>query len=111
MWVHQYMKRHFFLYQETLEDLLLKQKIVLDGDLMLLTDHKLTFRLTPAVKVLSCETSTVDPLKLTGKFIPSHLLTQSGADLFLNSFILADHSYRIETGFLGNLLEEPSSLS
>lgn len=98
------MKKRFFLYQDTLEQLLLDRKVILQDDLLCLTDQDITFKLTPAVKVLSCETSENDPLHLAGKFIPVNLLTKSGADLFLSSFILNEHSYRIETGFLSSRL-------
>lgn len=97
------MTKHLFLYQEKLEQLVLTRQAVLSGNQLLFQDRQLSLLLTPAVKVLSCETALKDPFHLTGKFIPSAVLTRCGADLFLSSFIYRKHSYRIETGFLSTM--------
>lgn len=100
------MKKRLFLFQDNLEALLRANKVVLDGNVLCVQKTKHTFFLTPAVKVISCETSVRDPFQLVGKFIPTELLVSKGADLFISSFIYKNHSYLVEPGFLGTLLEK-----
>ena len=100
------MKKRLFLFQDNLEALLKANKVVLDGNVLYVLKTKHSFLLTPAVKVISCETSVNDPFQLVGKFIPTKLLAARGADLFIGSFIYKNQSYQVEPGFLGALSEK-----
>ena len=102
------MKKRLFLFQDNLEALLKANKVALDGDVLYISKTKHTYLLTPAVKVMSCETLPSDPFHLVGKFIPTDILIKGGADLFLSSFIYKEHSYQIETGFIGVFCEKQS---
>ncbi|WP_457576414.1 hypothetical protein [Desulfomarina sp.] len=99
------MKKRFFLFQDKIEALILKKRAILQGNRLILLDSDLsspeqTFKLTPAVKVLYCETSRIDPYKLVGKFIPTEVLSKNDVDLLLSSFTYKNQSYRIDIGFL-----------
>jgi hypothetical protein len=99
------MKKTLFLFQDNLEALIKANKVTLDGNVLYMPKARHTYLLTPAVKVISCETSPTDPFHLVGKFIPADLLATGGADLFICSFIYKKHSYKIEAGFIGTFCE------
>ncbi len=102
------MKKRFFLFQDKIEELILEKRATLQGNRLIILNHDLRtpeqiYKLIPAVKVLHCETSRIDPYKLVGKFIPSQILSNNGVDLLLNSFTYKNQSYRIDIGFLTDI--------
>jgi len=56
------MKDAFFVDQKTMEAIISKGKTRLEGTHLTVTDTGDSYQLIPAVKVLSCESSTRDPL-------------------------------------------------
>jgi len=99
------MKKRFFLFQDKIEELILKKRAILQDNTLIILDRDLKnpkqiYELIPAVKVLHCETSETDPFNLVGKFIPTETLTTNDVDLLLSSFTYKNQSYRIDIGFL-----------
>ena len=96
------MKGAFFLDQKTMEALISKGKTRLEGTHLTVADTGDSYQLIPAVKVLSCESSTRDPLRISDKYIPISILESAGVDIHLDSIILHNHSYHIDSGYICN---------
>ncbi len=102
------MNKRFFLFQDKIEELILKKRAILQGNRLIILNRDLKtpeqiYKLIPAVKVLHCETSRIDPYKLVGKFIPTETLSKNGVDLLLSSFTYNNQSYLIDIGFLTHI--------
>lgn len=98
-----------FVCQDALENLISQGKTRLNGIRLTVDDTGEAYQLTPAVKVLSCETSPHDPLRLNDKFIPVSILESAGADIYLNSIILHHHSYCIDQGYICNRIDDEAN--
>ena len=94
------MKGPLFILQDALELLVAQGKVDLDGRALTIRQSDSTYRLVPAVKILCCESSGGDPLKLVGKIIPIRVLNDSGAVTYLNSITMGRHSYLIDHGYI-----------
>lgn len=99
------MNSTFFVDQETMEALISQGKTQLVGTQLTLPETGDAFQLTPAVKVLSCESNRNDPLKISDKYIPMSLLESAGVDIYLNSILLYNHSYHIDQGYICNRID------
>jgi hypothetical protein len=97
------MSQLYFVEQEKLEKLIIQGKTRLDGFYLTLIDTNIAYHLTPAVRILCCESNPLDPLKLTNRFIPLSTLQTTGADIYLNSIVLQTHSYLVDQGYICSL--------
>lgn len=93
------MKERKFMYQETLEELVMAKKVVVAGQELTIIDNGAVYLLTPAVKFVCCETCKEDPFRLTGKYASHEKLTEKGAEIFLSSIIYNKHSYQVDQGY------------
>ncbi len=94
------MGKFHFVNQDTLEHLIATNKATLEGSYLSIVESFQSYHLTPAVKIISCESSTSDPLRILHKFIPLTTLENVGAEIYINSIILKSHSYLIDLGFI-----------
>ena len=94
------MKNPFFVDQETMEALITAGKTKLQGTSFTVTETGKSYTLTPAVKVLSCESSDKDPLRISDKYIPLSILESAGVDISVSSIILHNHAYHIDPGYI-----------
>jgi hypothetical protein len=99
------MSNAFFVDQQTMESLISKGKTCIDGARLTVTGTGEAYLLTPAVKVLSCESSGKDPLKISDKFIPMSILESAGVDISPDTIILRNQSYHIDMGYICNPAE------
>lgn len=99
------MNSAFFVDQQTMETLISQGKTRLEGTSLTIEDTGDSYKLIPAVKVLSCESSTRDPLRISDKYIPIAILESSGIEIHLDSIIVDNHSYHIDPGYICNRAE------
>ncbi|SHO51063.1 hypothetical protein [Desulfopila aestuarii] len=83
-----------------METLISKGKTRLEGTHLTVADTGDSYQLVPAVKVLSCENCSKDPLRISDKYIPLSILESAGVDIHLDSIILHNHSYHIDPGYI-----------
>lgn len=89
-----------FVCQEDLEKLVSQGRTKLDGVWVSIEELNVSYHLTPAVKILSCESDPNDPLQLNNKYIPLSTLSKAGADIYINSITLQHHSYLVDQGYI-----------
>lgn len=89
-----------FVCQEDLEQLISQDRIKLDGVWVSIGELNASYHLTPAVKILSCESDPNDPLQLNNKYIPLSTLIKAGADIYINSITVQHHSYLVDQGYI-----------
>lgn len=104
------MSNAFFVDQQTMESLIIKGKTSLNGARLTVAGTGETYQLTPAVKVLSCERSGLDPLKISDKFIPMSILESAGIDVSLDSIVLNETSYHIDMGYICNPVDHDGAV-
>ncbi len=100
------MSKTLFISQESMESLVSRGKVDLSGVRLKVNGTTTSYRITPAVKILGCESSPGDPLKISSKFIPLTLLDNAGADVYLTSITLEGHSYLVDHGYLCENVEQ-----
>ncbi len=93
------MKEKKFMYQETLEELVMAKKVQVAGRQLTVVENGAVYVLTPAVKFVRCETCQQDPFGLSGKYATHEKLTEKGAEIFLSSIIYNKQSYQVEQGY------------
>lgn len=94
------MKEKKFLFQETLEELVAAGTVRVTGTLLTMMETGVDYSITPAVKIIRCETCEDDPNELVGKYAAYDNLTREGAEVFMSSIIYKKQSYQIEHGYI-----------
>jgi hypothetical protein len=97
-------KKKIFIPQQKLEDWVNGGKITFsDNVITTLTGNKLKYKLVPAYKFLKLTSGNKDELKLLGLIKSQDDLKHLKPDIFLDSIIIGDLAYEVETGYIGNL--------
>ena len=93
-----------FISQERLDSWSAEQRVELQGDIMTLADDGRSFRIRPAVRFMRVTGSDDDPHQLVNKVKDEESLAELGGDLYMESVILGEVAYDVQTGFLGDPL-------
>ena len=91
-----------FISQARLDTWLAENRVAVDGDVMTLRDDGRSFRIRPAVRFLRVAGGAqADPHDLVGRVKDEAALSALGADHYLDSVILGEVAYDVQSGFLG----------
>jgi hypothetical protein len=90
-----------FISQERLDTWSAEQRVTLEGDTMTLADDGRSFRIRPAVRFLRVSGDASDPNQLVDTVHDEGNLDQMGADHYMDSVILGETAYDVQSGFLG----------
>jgi hypothetical protein len=91
-----------FLSQARLDTWMAENRVTVAGDVMTLRDDGRSFRIRPAVRFLRVAGGTgPDPHDLVGKVKDEESLVALGADHYMDSVILGEVAYDVQSGFLG----------
>ncbi len=97
-------KKKIFIPQQKLEDWVNGGKITFsDNVITTLTGKKIKYKLVPAYKFLKLTSGDNDEPKLLGLVKSQDDLKHLKPDIFLDSIIIGDLAYEVETGYIGNL--------
>lgn len=90
----------FFISQEVLDSWLSAEKVSLEGEVLHLLGTSIYLRLTPGCHFKGVQAGNDEPA-LLGKVKAKAAVTAMGAEMYLDSVILGETAYEIETGFVG----------
>ena len=97
-------KKKIFLPQQKLEDWVNSGKITFSNNIITtLSGNKISYKLIPAYKFLKLTSGDNDEPKLLGLVKSQNDLKHLKPDIFLDSIIIGDLAYEVETGYIGNL--------
>jgi hypothetical protein len=96
-----------FISQDRLDAWNAEQKVRLDDSRLTLVELDRSFQIRPAVLFLKVSGDEEDPNNLLGRVKAEAELDAMGADVYMNSVIVGDTAYEVQTGFLGD--PEPKS--
>ncbi|HET6612970.1 MAG TPA: hypothetical protein VFG83_13310 [Kofleriaceae bacterium] len=91
-----------FISQERLDSWTAENRIVIDGEVMTLTDGGRRFTIRPAVLFTSVSGSDADPNSLVGTVRDEDALATMGADCYMTSVIVDETAYDVVNGFVGD---------
>lgn len=99
-----------FISQGRLDAWSSEDRVKLDADVMTLSGDGRAFRLRPAIRFLRVSGQTAqgtDPHQLVGRVKLLDDLIRLGGEQFMESVIVGDTAYDIQSGFLGEPLAAP----
>lgn len=97
-------KKKIFIPQEKLETWVNDGKMSFsDNIITTLTGSKVRYKLVPAYKFLKLTSGEKDEPNLLGTVKTKDDLKHLKPDIFLDSIIIGDIAYEVETGYIGNL--------
>lgn len=91
-----------FISQDRIDEWSAEERVHLEGEILTLADDGRSFRIAPAVRFLRVTGSDSDPNDLVGRVKRESELGALGADLYMNSVILGEVAYDVQSGFLGD---------
>jgi hypothetical protein len=102
--------KKIFITQQVLDTLFSEGKASLDGDrLTILSKKDSVYKLSPAYKFLYVVDNARDVGKMVGKIFTTKELEKIKADIYMDSILVNEVAYQVETGFVGEPEEQPSS--
>ena len=97
-------KKKIFLPQDKLENWVSDGKISFsDNVITTLTGNKVKYKLVPAYKFLKLTSGEKDEQNLLGTVKTKEDIKHLKPDIFMDSIIIGDMAYEVETGYIGNL--------
>jgi len=97
-------KKKIFIPQEKLEAWVSEGKMSFsDNVVTTLSGEKASYKLIPAYKFLKLTSGSEDAPDLLGTVKTKDELRDFNPDIFLDSIIIGDLAYEVETGYIGNL--------
>lgn len=93
-----------FISQERLDAWTAEERIQVQGDVMTLADDGRSFKIRPAVRFLKVAGSEDDPNDLLEKVKAETDLDEMGADHYMESVIVGEVAYDVQSGFIGDPL-------
>ena len=93
-----------FISQGRLDAWSAEDRVRIQEDIMTLSGDGRSFRLRPAIRFLKVAGNGADPHQLIGRVKPLEDLTRMGGEQFMESVILGEIAYDVQTGFLGEPL-------
>jgi hypothetical protein len=88
-----------FISQDALDSWLSAERVVLDGEILRLAGTSIALRLTPGCHFMGVQAGN-DEHALLGRAKSKAAVTAMGAEMYMDSVILGETAYEIETGFL-----------
>jgi hypothetical protein len=88
-----------FISQDALDSWLSAERVVLDGENLRLAGTNIALRLTPGCHFMGVQAGH-DEHALLGRAKSKAAVTALGAEIYMDSVILGETAYEIETGFL-----------
>lgn len=88
-----------FIFQEALDSWLSAEKVSLEGEILRPVGTNIALRLVPGCHFKSVQAGNDEP-GLLGKVKAKAAVTAMGAEMYLDSVILGETAYEIETGFV-----------
>jgi hypothetical protein len=94
-----------FISQSRLDTWSMEDRVKIDADIMTLQGDGRSFRLHPALRFLKVSgNGAEDPNGLVGKVKTLEAVTRLGGEQFMESVILGDTAYDVQSGFIGEPL-------
>ena len=93
-----------FISQGRLDAWSLEERVKIDADVMTLAGDGRSFRLRPALRFMKVSGAGADPNGLVGKVKTIEDVTRQGGEQFMESVILGETAYDVQSGFLGEPL-------
>src|SRR5262245_51329568 len=90
-----------FISQGRLDSWVLEDRIKVDGDIMTLAGDSRFFKLKPAIRFMKVSGGAEDPNHLVGKVKPVAEVEKLGGEHFMESVLLGETAYDVQTGFIG----------
>lgn len=100
-----------FLPQDAVDAWLDAERISLDGEIMTLRPEGQRFRLSTAVRFMTDLTESGDPLQVIGKVKDLEQLATMSGEHCADSVIFGDNAYQVIEGFVGDPLNDDTSVS
>jgi hypothetical protein len=93
-----------FISQGRLDAWALEERVKIDADVMTLAGDGRSFRLRTAVRFLKVSGDGADPNGLVGKVKSLDDVSSLGGEQFMESVLLGETAYDVQSGFLGEPL-------
>jgi len=93
-----------FISQGRLDAWSLEDRVKIDTDIMTLQGDGRSFRLRPAGRFMKVSGAGADPHGLVGKVKTLEDVTRLGGEQFMESVLLGETAYDVQTGFVGEPL-------
>ena len=98
-----------FISQGRLDAWSSEDRVKIDADIMTLSGDGRSFRLRAAVRFLKVSsTGSADPNQLVGRVKLLDDLASLGGEQFMESVIVGDTAYDVQSGFLGEPAQPPA---
>ena len=91
-----------FISQDRLDAWSAEGRVEVEGDVMTLKADGRSFRIYPAVRFLKVSGNDADANDLVDRVKSDSELESLGADHYMDSVILGDVAYDVQSGFLGD---------
>ena len=98
----------FFWPQELLDQWIVDEKIILDGDKLTLAEEKRDFKVQQAVYFVADVGDGEDVHELVGRVKEVATLEEMGAEHYMDSVLIDDSAYQVVPGFTGEPVAEPA---
>ena len=89
-----------FIPQETIDSWLSAERVNLDGEMLQLPEGGIVLRLVPGCYFRSVQAGSDGAFKLLGKVKARAAVAALGAEIYMDSVILGETAYEVETGFV-----------
>jgi hypothetical protein len=90
-----------FISQGRLDNWTFEERVSVKDDVMTLSKDGRAFQLRPAVRFLKLAGADIDPHKLVGRVKTEEQLAQMNAEHYLESVLVGDVAYDVQTGWVG----------
>jgi len=90
-----------FISQARLDNWTFEERVAVKGDVMTLSKDGRSFKLSPAVRFVKLAGADIDPHKLIGRVKTEDQLAQMGAEHYLESCLVGEIAYDVQTGWVG----------
>ncbi|MCK9460322.1 MAG: hypothetical protein M0R80_11850 [Proteobacteria bacterium] len=98
-----------FWPQQTMDEWIVEEKVVIDGDVLLIREAKRRYDISQAVYFEADVGDGSDPHKLVGRVKEKAALEKLGAEHYMDSVLIGDSAYKVTPGFTGQPIIEVSS--
>ncbi len=91
----------FFWPQELLDQWIVEEKIVLEGEQLTILEENRAYLLNQAIYFVEDVGDGDDQYKLVGRVKNMGVLEEMGAEHYMDSVLIGDSAYQVVTGFAG----------
>ena len=92
----------FFWPQELLDQWIVEEKIVLEGEQLTILEENSTYQLDQAIYFVKDVGDGSDHYKLVGRVKNKNVLDEMEAEHYMDSVLIGDSAYEVVTGFAGS---------